>query len=80
MRKTKWILSYLLVYLSIFFITGVLWILGNFGEISVSQIVFLLMVPMEGADSSIIWKFVYDCLLLPFIYCCFLFFLHLYFD
>ncbi len=74
MRKTKWILSYLLVYLSIFFITGVLWILGNFGEISVSQIVFLLMVPMEGADSSIIWKFVYDCLLLPFIYCCFLFF------
>lgn len=66
-NKIKYIGSFFLMFFSFFFIIVSEWVPNNFGNISMSQIIFHLKVPMEGADSSFIYSFALECIMIPLI-------------
>lgn len=64
-KKIKYICSFFLIFFTFFFIIVSEWVPNNFGDISMSQIVFHLKVPMEGADNSFIYSFAFECIAIP---------------
>lgn len=57
--------SSILLYLTFFFFFAQQWVYTNFGKVSISQMLFLAMVPMKGADSDVINQFIKACLIPP---------------
>ena len=55
----KCILSVVFVILSVLLVYLLIWTKNIFGNVPFSQVVFHLMVPLEGTDSSIIMSYVY---------------------
>lgn len=63
--KIKYVVSFVLLFFSFFFVIVASWVPDNFGAISMSQILFHLRVPMDGADNSFITSFIFQCILPP---------------
>lgn len=59
--------SSILLFFTFFFLFAQQWVYSNFGDVAVSQMLFLVMVPMKGADSDIINQFITSCILPPFV-------------
>lgn len=53
--------SFILLFLACLFFFIKEWVYVNFGKIPISQIVFLLINPMEGSNTDIIYEFIYAC-------------------
>ena len=57
----KFILSFLLLLVGLLFVFGVRWLFAVYGEMSFDQILFHMLVPLEGAESGLIWDFIIKC-------------------
>lgn len=64
-RKAKLILTFFLLFLIFFFLIVSKWVPANFGEISVSQVLYHLYVPIEGSNKEVIYDFILKCILIP---------------
>lgn len=76
-NKIKCFVSFLILFLAFFFLFSSFWVPDNFGEISFAQIIFHIKVPLEGANSSLVYDFIIKCVVFPiFIALVLLFLLH----
>ena len=64
-RRIISVLTCVLVFLGLLLIKVGEWVPQNFGNISFEQILFHLIVPMEGTDTSFVESFVEYCLPMP---------------
>lgn len=64
-RRIISILTCILVFLGLLLIKVGEWIPQNFGDIPFEQILFHLIVPMEGTDTSFVESFIEYCLPIP---------------
>ena len=64
-RRIISVLTCILVFLGLLLIKVGEWIPQNFGDIPFEQILFHLIVPMEGTDTSFVESFIEYCLPIP---------------
>ena len=57
-KKWKYILGAILIVLSVMLGYVYFWTVGKFGDIPFAQVIFHLVVPMEGADSSFVVDYI----------------------
>lgn len=66
-HKIKIFLKFFAVFLIFFFIIVSTWVLDNFGEISVAQVLYHLYAPIGGTNKELIYDFIFKCIIIPFI-------------
>ena len=64
-RRLISILTVLLVFIGLLLVKVAEWVPLNFGNIPFEQVLFHLMVPMEGTDTSFVDSFIEYCLPFP---------------
>ncbi len=64
-RRLISILTVILVFLGLLLVKVAEWVPLNFGNIPFEQVLFHLMVPMEGTDTSFVDSFIEYCLPFP---------------
>lgn len=57
-KKWKYMVGALLIVLSVMLVYVYFWTVGKFGNIPFAQVIFHLVVPMEGADSSFVIDYI----------------------
>ena len=77
-RKLIWALTIFLVFLGLLLIKVAEWIPLTFGDIPFEQVLFHMMVPMQGTDTSFISSFIKCCLPLPTIVVCVIVFIYIF--
>ena len=64
-RRLISLLTVLIVFIGLLFVKVAEWVPLNFGNIPFEQVLFHLMVPMEGTDTSFVDSFIEYCLPIP---------------
>lgn len=82
MKKRNKLLLILFTFLTFFIVLLLLtniWVYNNFGNVKIQEILFTLLSPTSGTDSSVIYSYILKVLLLSFLICivfvCFIFYL-----
>ena len=82
MKKRNKLLLILFTFLTFFIVLLLLtniWIYNNFGNVKIQEILFTLLSPTSGTDSSVIYSYILKVVLLSFLICivfvCFIFYL-----
>lgn len=71
----KSIIYILLIFISILLIVSSSWAVTYFNNVNLDEIVFHLLVPMEGTGTDIIYKYIYNCIPITIVCTIFLFIL-----
>lgn len=64
-RRLISVLTVVLVFIGLLLVQVAKWVPNTFGNIPFEQVVFHLLVPMEGTDMSFVESFIQDCLPIP---------------
>lgn len=64
-RRLISILTVIFVFLGLLLVRVALWVPETFGDIPFEQVVFHLLVPLVGTDTSFVDSFIQECLPLP---------------
>lgn len=64
-RRLISVLTVVLVFIGLLLVQVARWVPNTFGNIPFEQVVFHLLVPMEGTDMSFVESFIQDCLPIP---------------
>lgn len=60
-KKTAKIIIIISLSIAFFLTISISWLYGNFGHLTLEEIVFHLKVPMEGTSTDMIWKYLIQC-------------------
>ena len=71
-RRMISVLTVILVFIGLLLFQVANWVPEAFGDIPFEQVLFHIMVPMDGADSAVLDSFVSECLPIPIIVSCIL--------
>ena len=71
-RRMISVLIVILVFIGLLLFQVAKWVPEAFGDIPFEQVLFHIMVPMDGADSAVLDSFVSECLPMPIIVSCIL--------
>lgn len=71
-RRMISVLIVILVFIGLLLFQVANWVPSAFGDIPFEQVIFHVMVPMDGADSAVLDSFVSECLPMPIIVSCIL--------
>ena len=71
-RRMISVLIVILVFIGLLLFKVENWVPSAFGDIPFEQVLFHIMVPMDGADSAVLDSFVSECLPMPIIVSCIL--------
>lgn len=71
-RRMISVLTVILVFIGLLLFQVAKWVPEAFGDIPFEQVLFHIMVPMDGADSAVLDSFVSECLPIPIIVSCIL--------
>lgn len=69
-RRMISVLIVILVFIGLLLFQVANWVPSAFGDIPFEQVLFHIMVPMDGADSAVLDSFVSECLPMPIIVSC----------
>lgn len=61
-NRTRYIISYLVIFLSFAIILGANWYSNYFGNVSLSEILFHLKFPLDGANYDFVFMLISDCI------------------
>ena len=62
-KKISKIVGFLILIISFFFFSGSLWIKNTFGSVTVEEIIFNMKVPLEGTNTTFIYSFILEVLI-----------------
>lgn len=64
-RRIISVLTVVLVFIGLLLVKVAIWVPKTFGDIPFEQVLFHVMVPMKGTDTSFVDSFIQDCLPMP---------------
>ncbi len=64
-RRLISVLTVVLVFIGLLLVQVAKWVPNTFGNIPFEQVLFHLLVPMEGTDTSFVDSFIQECLPMP---------------
>lgn len=64
-RRIISVLTVVLVFIGLLLVKVAIWVPETFGDIPFEQVLFHVMVPMKGTDTSFVDSFIQDCLPMP---------------
>lgn len=64
-RRIISVLTVVLVFIGLLLVKVAIWVPETFGDIPFEQVLFHVMVPMKGTDTSFVDSFIQDCLPIP---------------
>ncbi len=62
-KKVSKILGFLVLLISFFFFSASLWLKNTFGDVTVEEIIFNMKVPLVGTDTTFVYSFIREVLI-----------------